>query len=225
MATTSDLSQELKRIAFLKKYVLDADVYAKINALLVVAADNDDAELFQVLLKRGADISSKYRGKGIGNDDSKEVSKLMKEHGLVVEAARSAPPRAKPSNKDFFKAIEDGNIEEVERMLDEGFDINEPDADFIKSRSTPLVKAIRLGLIRIAHMLLKRGADIYAKNKHGDDALIMAAYMGNLEMVKELLNRGADIHSKNNEGKSVLWWANLNNQNTVAKYLKSQGAK
>ncbi len=45
-------------------------------------------------------------------------------------------------------------------------------------------------------MLLTRGADIEAKNRHGDTPLIVAASYGKKEIVCLLLDSGAQIEAK-----------------------------
>ena len=52
----------------------------------------------------------------------------------------------------------------------------------------------------IAALLIKKGADINAKDKYGNTPLITAAIYNNGAVLKMLLDAGADIHIKNNKG-------------------------
>jgi len=56
-------------------------------------------------------------------------------------------------------------------------------------------------------LLLERGANIRARNKDGDTALMLAASNGGYEnaaTVKLLLNRGAEIGARNEHGQTAL---------------------
>jgi ankyrin repeat protein len=52
--------------------------------------------------------------------------------------------------------------------------------------------------------LLKKGADINAKDSHGDIPIIIALREGNFEICKFLLENGADIRMKNNKGMNAI---------------------
>jgi ankyrin repeat protein len=74
-------------------------------------------------------------------------------------------------------------------------------------------------------LLLERGADIEARNQHGDTALILAASKGGYEdatTVRLLLDRGADVGAKNNNGQTALALALKNRRPDVVSLLKRQ---
>ena len=52
--------------------------------------------------------------------------------------------------------------------------------------------------------LLKKGADINAKNKDGETALMKMAKWGELELVKYLVENGADVHQKDKYDETAL---------------------
>ena len=68
--------------------------------------------------------------------------------------------------KALFAAIRKGNIVEVERLLNEGVDLD------VRYRDgwTPLHEACNQGHPDIVRLLLERGADVGARNRHGDTA-------------------------------------------------------
>jgi len=50
----------------------------------------------------------------------------------------------------------------------------------------------------------EKGADVNAKNKHEDNALIHAAYGGDMDTVAVLLDHHADVNAKDDMGKTAL---------------------
>ncbi len=55
--------------------------------------------------------------------------------------------------------------------------------------------------------LLTEGANIKAKNKDGQTALMEAVSCENAELAKFLLEKGAEVNAKNNKGYTALIWA------------------
>ena len=72
--------------------------------------------------------------------------------------------------------------------------------------------------------LLKKGADLEAKDKDGLTALMVAVYNGRLEVVKYLAECGADLEAKDEEGYTALMTASEYGQLEVVKYLVELGA-
>ena len=72
--------------------------------------------------------------------------------------------------------------------------------------------------------LLKKGANLEAKDKDGLTALMVAVYNGHLEVVKYLAECGADLEAKDEEGYTALMTASEYGQLEVVKYLVELGA-
>jgi len=53
-------------------------------------------------------------------------------------------------------------------------------------------------------LLLKKGANVNAKDKYGGTALMYAAVKGHKEVVELLIENGADVNAKNIMGKTAL---------------------
>ena len=88
---------------------------------------------------------------------------------------------------DLYTAVTNNSLEHVTRYLeDSGVDIEMKHG---LKENTPLFQAASLYFTdnTIATMLLDKGADPFAQNKHGDTALGMAAFWGNLELVKAMI--------------------------------------
>jgi ankyrin repeat protein len=72
-------------------------------------------------------------------------------------------------------------------------------------------------------LLLERGANIEARNKRGDTALILAASNGgyeDAETVRLLLEKSADVGAKNNQEQTALDLALKNHRTEIVRLLK-----
>jgi ankyrin repeat protein len=72
-----------------------------------------------------------------------------------------------------------------------------------KLQSPALHMAVLEGDPRMVTLLLDAGADINARNRRGETALIIAAYVGAEEVSRVLLARGADATLKDGEGRTA----------------------
>ena len=87
--------------------------------------------------------------------------------------------------------------------------------------NTLLIEAAVAGNIENVKSLLKRGADVDARNENGSTAMMLAAWSGHLDTVKYLVERGADPSLKNNNGETATMLAIKNGYKDIADYLNS----
>jgi hypothetical protein len=93
----------------------------------------------------------------------------------------------------LFKALDDRDVEEVGRLLDQ-------DCGLLEARhkwdTTPLIWAANYNHVEVMRLLLDRGADLEAGDVDGDTALFSGAARGHKEIVDILLSRGADVRTR-----------------------------
>ena len=151
----------------------------------------------------------------------------------------------------LFLAVENGNVEIAETLLNFGAKINirddnrqtplmrlDEDADeelvnllvkhgarvnlVDKERNTTLILAARSVKAEVLRILIKHGADIDARNNARRTALSEAADADNLENVRALLEAGADPHIKDEDGETAF---TLTTDEEIKKLLESYGAR
>jgi len=85
---------------------------------------------------------------------------------------------------------------------------------------TPLHIAIKIRDLKMATMLLDGGADVNAKDNHGNTPLKKK----NMELVRFLVLRGADVNLANDEGISPLHQASYSANAPIVEFLLDTGA-
>ncbi|TVZ15862.1 hypothetical protein JM81_2114 [Maribacter sp. MAR_2009_72] len=124
-------------------------------------------------------------------------------------------------NEFFFKAIREGNYNEVKAMLDKN-------AVLVNSKdsrgSTPLILATYYDETEIARLLLEKGAKIDAVDASGNTALMGVCFKGFTDIAKLLIDKGAALNERNAMGATCLIYAAQFNRLEIAKLLIANGA-
>lgn len=104
-----------------------------------------------------------------------------------------------------LNAAEQGDLERVKQLLNQGHSINERDP-MVKFGWTPLMAAIYQGHTNVVHYLITAGADLNLHDNTGETPLMWAIAHGDegLNMVQDLIVHGADLSATNKMGVSVL---------------------
>jgi ankyrin repeat protein len=124
----------------------------------------------------------------------------------------------KEPTKKFLEAIYSGDVAEVERLLPKIQQINAKDAfdgavflhRVAGSGNPEMLKLLvarggdRNARLRIAGLLLAKGADLKAAMKDGSTPLHMAAHQGDGEMIGFLVAKGADLKAVDMDGHTPL---------------------
>jgi len=122
-----------------------------------------------------------------------------------------------PDRPPLHQAASDGDLEAVERLLDEGEDPDKPN----KQGATPLRVATMRGQAEIAKLLIARGADANARDSEGRSHLHFASHFGHREVAEALLAAGADAAAEDHDGATPL---SLTKSPEIARLLREHGA-
>jgi len=99
----------------------------------------------------------------------------------------------------LWKAAELGVLPAVEKLIQEGADVNER-VGF--SEMTPLMFAARGGHADVVERLIREGADVHATDKYGDRAVHFAAATGSVPVLEILVAHGADCRVAGESGET-----------------------
>lgn len=102
--------------------------------------------------------------------------------------------------EDVFSYARHGRLEEIERLFNKGLPVDVRDA----YGNTVLIIACQNGNKRVAKAVLRRGANINARNHKGNTPLHYCYNYGYGETLGQyIISKGADPEARNNGGKSV----------------------
>jgi len=127
---------------------------------------------------------------------------------------------ALPSNP-LIKAAIDDNIQELkEALINIDANVRDPRTD-----STALEHAVRNGNREMVQLLLWAKADVNARDRSGQTALMMLDEDVTTDMVWDLLNAGAKVNLRDTDGDTALSEIATVNNTEVLKTLLDAGAK
>ncbi|XP_074600327.1 multiple ankyrin repeats single KH domain isoform X2 [Brevipalpus obovatus] len=153
----------------------------------------------------------------------------------------------------LIEACNDGDLEAVRRLLDEGRNVNEITEEgesllslacssgyyelaqlLLATRAnvedrglkdtTPLMEAASAGHVHIVKLLLSHQANVNAQTPQGNTPLMYACAGGHVEVVKLLIEHGANVEDHNVNGHTPLMEAASAGHVAVAKILVVNGA-
>ena len=133
-------------------------------------------------------------------ENPEEMKRKLKEIEEAKEKAKKVPKTPKAPPKTL---IDPQLTQELIKELNK--DSNELDIQKVKD-------------------LIKRGADIKAKNKYDYTVLHWASYFEDMELAKECLQAGIDVNAKNINGITPLFWAAYEDDIEMQDLLKQHGA-
>ena len=108
----------------------------------------------------------------------------------------------------LHNAVERNDINNVEKLLNEGEDINKiVNIRVFNSSTAPLHVAAEKGYYDIAELLIKRKAKINIQDNKLQTPLHLASRWGHYEIVQLLLDNNANKNIKDSKGNSPLHWA------------------
>ena len=134
------------------------------------------------------------------------------------------------SNVDLFdtvgvnlltRAVMTADYNIVKILLDNGANPNL--INKTKTGSTPLMMASGYKSLKIAKLLLKKGADVNIPDNNGDPAIHWSAYYGNLTFTKLMLENGAKTDSKSIHSDGVMQVALKEYKDSIVDLLIENG--
>jgi ankyrin repeat protein len=123
------------------------------------------------------------------------TSKLVPSTKEMIERAE----KAKDANL-FLKAIKNGDIERIKKLISQGADVNAKD----NRGMTPLHKAAYYGQRQVAKVLIDKGANVNETDTAGQTPLHIAANFGWKFVPELLLANGASISARDIAGNTPL---------------------
>ena len=123
-------------------------------------------------------------------------------------------------NTALYAASDLGNEEEVQRLLNEGVDLDAEVGTYGNALQTASFK----GNENIVQLLLNAGANVNAQGGIYGNALQAASDNGKESVIKLLLNRGADVNAQGGPYGNALQAASCGGSESVIKLLLNRGA-
>jgi ankyrin repeat protein/thioredoxin-related protein len=167
---------------------------------LLIAAVRGREEAVTLLLAAGADA-------GRLNKNGYSALRPETDNPAIIAALRAAGGRPSATDKLalLVTAARSGDGKEVERLLDDGVNVNGglPDA----GEATPLIAAIIGGSDDVVTRLIVRGADVRLGDANRSTPLLYAALRLRFKTVERLLKKGAEADSADNDGDTPLLMA------------------
>jgi ankyrin repeat protein len=182
---------------------------------LPIAASLGDVEAIQRFIRQGADVNAKdsqgcepllvaWRNKKWG------AMKVLLDNGAdIIEQVNFGAT--------IVKAAKDGDMEALALMPGKGVDIDQVGGPALIAAAGE----VRLDVVRL---LIEKGVDINARDKHDRTALMTAAIRKHTEMVKLLLDDGSGINSQDQDGWTALTDGVWGGDHVVVKQLLGKGA-
>jgi uncharacterized protein len=139
--------------------------------------------------------------------------------GAVRLALRLA--RARDKDQALRMAAEDGDLEEMNRLLEGGSHIDAKVGDY---ETTVLMEVSVQGNAEVMKFLIEKGANVNLSDKDGWTALMGATVQGHLGSVKLLLSHGAEVNAKNDNNETALMMAVKKSNQEIRDTLLVHGA-
>ncbi len=126
------------------------------------------------------------------------------------------------ANDAFVNIAGLGNLEQVQKRVNDGVDIDFKHSDTGK---TALILASERGHTEVVKFLINSGATVDSKDNSGVTALMIASINGHTEIVKLLIELEADVNARSDDGDTALRLASEKKHTEIVEILKAAGAR
>ena len=124
---------------------------------------------------------------------------------------------------DIWAACEEGDLEGVRQLIQDGQDVNITRGD-IFGLTTPLMCAAEHGRVQVVEEFIRAGADVNVKDDNNQTALHWASWCGHSSVVTSLSEAGANLSEQDVDGMTPLMRAADYGHVQVAEELIRAGA-
>ena len=146
------------------------------------------------------------------------ISFIKKE--MEKEKTARAERKEREKISKLTLAINENNLENVEKYIKEKYNLNGLDSD----GNTPLGVAAMNSNVKIARILIEKGAGLNTPDIDKLTPLHQAVKTGNKEMVTFLLGKGCDVNSKANSDTTALHMNAMQGNSEITRILLAKGA-
>ena len=182
---------------------------------LMYGASEGQKYSVKLLIEAGADISIVDANGDTAIDYEEQEEKYSIRDYLDEQDEDDSDYSGANKRPWIHQATLDGLIEKVQRMVEQGTDVNTKD-DYGR---TPLHIASAEGNNIDMRVLIDLGADINAQDNQGRTPLMYAAADGKGDAVALLVSKVADVNIKDVDGMRAYEWARSGGNSELAKFL------
>jgi ankyrin repeat protein len=207
------------------EYLLAHGANPNAHGVLVAAVDNRGRRaILRALLAKGANPNVKDEK---GRTALSLAAWRDHESAKMLLASGAGPGEERDREGMLISAARLGATRAVEELLKAHVEVNA----MSDRGESALMAAAREGNEDMVRVLLAAGANVNARVPEGSTALMAAIEAGNLSIVQALVAKHADLNGKAPASSRVTWsvpplrWAEMNNHQDIAAFLKKKGAR
>jgi ankyrin repeat protein len=214
------LSDDREKVRTLIEGGIDPNTKTKSGkSLLEYAVENKWSDVVELLIKHGANTTSKDRDgwtvlmkATLGNQD--EMILAFKRAGVELMYTGN-------TKDDLLTAVLKGDYEKVKALLAKGMDVDST----YRYKSPLLNYAIVKNDKKITNLLIENKANINLGNEYGVTPFLAALSTGNVELAREMIKNGANVNATEKDGFTALMRAIVIGDVAMVKNMLDKGAQ
>lgn len=129
--------------------------------------------------------------------------------------------KAQDATEPLHQAAEAGDVNQVQRLLSKGADVNARDG----AGFTPLFYAAHKGHMQVSEILVAGGANVNAKDSYDNTPLHYAAVSGRYDVCRLLIAKGANVNAQNLMGGTPLAMARAGGHSEIVELLSGSSLR